>query len=733
MQFVYTKEIGEPFAYGYMKAIDKGLAAAMGEGMYEEGLVMALEYDREVGLFQCNKYPAAPIFSDSAVTYYNRRGINFRRDIFEKKKQAFPAYEPFFAAMEETFASLNTVENIVNSFTPYEKACQDTSLIWGGTYAGHYIPDYGTLLQIGTDGYREKIAKYRRVNAHGEDLYNGLDRLLDMYDCICDRIREEALAMAETEEEPFHKKRLQDIAKVLEICPRKPAYDFLSACQIFWIFFASEEFDSPGRIDQFLYPFWHKTPKEEALGLLEGLWHGFYKHRSWNVCISGSDENWMDTTNEISFAILDLVKKYHYSAPNLTMRCFEGTDPALIRSALEALAQGCGIPALYNDRVVCRMLTEKLGIPPKDAHNYAMNGCNQFDIQGKSHMGLEDGGVNLYKCVELTLTRGRCLLTDKHIGIDTGDPASFATFEDLMAACRKQIENAAEVACSTANKGQQYHGDKVPMLFGSLLIEGCIEKGKQCKAGGPVYNHGQMLIQGLADAADSLAAIRYHVYEKKNYTLSQIIAAMERDFAGEEVMRRQLSEKPARFGNGEETTDAIAEDIVDCYFRHLLTLRTWRGGIYSGGCSPFREAPYFGRAVGAGANGRHKEDPLIADSIGATPGRDENGPTALLRSVLHLPHHLAGSGFILNLKFDKSILNTPKGIESLQTLIHTYFVEGGQHVAVSAVCPEELRDAKIHPENHRNLLVRVGGYNDYFVDLKPDMQDNILARTSLEV
>ena len=193
-------------------------------------------------------------------------------------------------------------------------------------------------------------------------------------------------------------------------------------------------------------------------------------------------------------------------------------------------------------------------------------------------------------------------------------------------------------------------------------------------------------------------------------------------------MRQMLSEKPARFGNGDPETDAIAKDIMEHFFGYLLTIPTYRGGMFSGGCSPFSEAPKCGRGTGAGANGRHKGDPLIADSIGATPGRDENGPTALLNSVLQLPHHLAGSGFILNIKFNKDVFNTEEGLNNFIALWKTYFENGGQQMAVTVVSIEDLEDALIHPENHRDIIVRIGGYCDYFVNLVPELKESVINR-----
>ncbi len=726
MQLPYNYQIAEPFAYGYLSVMEKGPYTAMGEGLYQEGCVFPIEYDENVGLFQCGRVLEGAGFQSGS-------GLFYRGNTMNEKREQFPDCAAFFTAAEEVLGARDTSSLIWNSFTENEQKCMNNKTLWGGTWAGHTVPDYGGLLSLGTAGLRAKITRYRKVNPYSADFYDGLERVLDLFDLVGERVHTEALAMAEAAEDEGKKAHFLALAKTMETCPQNPPYDFLSAAQFFWLFFSYDGYDSPGRLDQIFYPYWKKTPYDEAFAILDGMWQGFHAHRTWNICISGSDEHGNDTSNEISFAILELVKKHRYQTPNLTMRCHDNTDPALMRSAAEALAAGCGLPALYNDRAVCRMFTEELGIPAADAHNYAMNGCNQIDIQGKSHMGLEDGEVNLYKCLEYALTRGKCLTTGEIVAADTGDPADFATFADVMNAFRKQVEDMTDMACRMSNKSQKIHAEFAPNLWRSLMIQGCIEKGRDFKAGGPIYNHGQILAEGLADAVDSLAAIRYHVYEAKNYTLPQIVDAMEQDFAGNEPMRTQLAEKPARFGNGDEATDALAGEITEHFFRYLLTIPTYRGGWYSGGCSPFNRAAGYGHGVGAGANGRHCGDPLIADSIGAVPGRDEEGPTALLDSVLHLPHHLAGSGFILNIKFDKAIFCTEAGLENFIALWKTFFEAGGQQLSVTVVSPEELLDAKIHPDKHRDLIVRVGGYSDYFVNLSADLQDNVIARTGYGV
>lgn len=529
-------------------------------------------------------------------------------------------------------------------------------------------------------------------------------------------------------EEKAHLLRMADC---LAHCPMEPARDFFEACQSMWLLFSFTEADSPGRFDQYMIAYYRNSPKADVEKCMHKLWLLFKEARAWNLCISGLDENGRDTTNELSYLILELARQYRYNTPNLTMRVHRNTPEKLWDAAVETFATGIGMPVLYNDECVCPML-ESLGITHEDAHNYCMNGCNQIDILGKSHMGLEDGEVSLYKVLELTLFGGVCQHSQERIGLDVGAAEAFADFEELMAAYRRELEYVTDITVKMANDAQRIYAEIAPNPLRSCLIEGCIEKGLDYKAGGPVYNHGQILAEGIADTADSLAAIRHFVYETGKYTMAELKAALQADFVGYEKLYREFAGF-AKFGNDNDYVDSIAAELVQHFFSYLLTKRTFRGGIYTGGCSPFKRAAFYGAKVKAMPNGKRAEDTVIADSIGAVPGEDVNGCTALLKSVLKYNHAIAGSGFILNLKFNKNLFGSGKGTEAVKALMKTFFQRGGQQLSPMVVSQEELEDALIHPERHKDLIVRVGGYSDYFTDLTPELQQNVLRRAYSEI
>ncbi|MAE18512.1 hypothetical protein CMK12_06200 [Candidatus Poribacteria bacterium] len=358
---------------------------------------------------------------------------------------------------------------------------------------------------------------------------------------------------------------------------------------------------------------------------------------------------------------------------------------------------------------------------------YAMNGCSQVDIQGRSHMGLADSEVNLLKCLELTLNNGFNPLRGRQITPKTGD--NFQSFDDLISAYKKQVEYATMRVCRAANIVQKAHAETSPNLFRSLFIDDCIKKGINFKDGGPRYNHGQILTQGIGNTADSLAAIKKLVFEEKRISMTELMDAMKNDFPDEQFRQILINGVP-KYGNDDDYVDAFAREIVDYFYTELNKHQTWRGGIYGGGSIVFTRAASFGSNVRASPDGRRART-ILADSVGPTRGQDKNGPTAMFKSVAKTPQALAQSTHLLNVKFTPSMLRKSK--EKVIALFKTYFAEGGQQIQVNVVDKETLWKAKSDPDGYRNLVVRVGGFSAYFTQLSHEHQDCIIARTEQEM
>jgi len=333
------------------------------------------------------------------------------------------------------------------------------------------------------------------------------------------------------------------------------------------------------------------------------------------------------------------------------------------------------------------------------------------------------------KCLELALNRGRCRLTGQQLGPDTGDPREFKTFDQVMAAYKKQVEYFTRLLTDVANRSQKIYAEHAPDPFRSLLVSDCMEKCRDFKDGGPRYNHGQILTEGIANTADSLAAIKRLVFEEKRISMARLVEALDKDFEGHEDVKNILDANVHRYGNDDDYVDSIAVEIVGHFLSELMKYRTYRGGIYGGGCSTFVRAPEFGMYTGATPDGRYARTP-VADSVGPCQGKDRKGPTAVLNSVAKVDHTLAQSGYVLNLKFNKSLLQSYEAKQALRDLIRTFFMKGGQQIQINVLSADELIAAKREPEKYRNLVVRVGGFSAYFVDLNSALQDDIIARTA---
>ncbi|MBR4206645.1 MAG: hypothetical protein IKQ92_14320 [Clostridia bacterium] len=715
----------EPFGRGWVncESSDRELRAASGYLLWARE-TENLKIDPDLGL--CYAY------MDGAVGCTNYAPVYCDSGELDRLAAAHPEDADDLMFIKEQMLPVLKHQHIPDYFTEEQRLHAADGHLWGGTWTGHSNPKYADFALLGTDFFRKKVEACRLSNPGHDPFYDAMMTTLDAVDVLGARFGELARDMlARGELTDAQRERTQRIARAFDHAPQKPCRDFFEGVVLFSMIFTLDgpSPDSPGYFDQYMIDLWRLTEPALRRETLENLWQFFHSRRIWNLCIGGSDEHWNDRSNELTYEILDVTAKYAYNTPNLTMRVHRNTPETLMRAAYRTIAAGCGLPALYNDEAVCPAL-ERLGIPPCDSHLYVMNGCNQIDIMGKSHMGLEDGEVLLAKAVELALTNGVSVKSGRRLGLETGDPADFESYDAFYAAVLRQLDHLTDIAASMANTAQKIYRETGANPLRSLLIDGCVEKARDYKDGGPLYGHGQILAEGIADAANSLAVVKKLVFGEKRFTMRELSEACAADFEGFEAIPRAAARADLRFGNDSEFVDGIAKELVDHFNRYLLGIQTVRGGWYGGGCSPFNRAAHYGHALGALPDGHRKFAPLIADSIGAVPGTDVNGPTALLNSCLSFDHTLPTSGFILNVKFDRDLFRTKAGEEAFLALAKSYFERRGQQLSVTVVSEEELRDAQAHPEAHRDLIVRVGGYSDYFVNLSRDLQDNVIARTS---
>ncbi len=712
----------EPFACGYLAAERDDPAYRIACGMYSVAKHRPLKIEADACFVSCFD-KAEPYFAN----YMYGNGIRVSHEAYLARIEAYPAYEKELTALYEAMLPHDTEHLVHLAESEEERTMHACRAGWGGGQygwcIGHSNPDY--LLTGGVDAVRTEIESARKQNPEKNAYYDAMTIALDALLLYAGRylaLAKEALARAKESD----KARLARLTRALEQVPRGVPRDFYEACVSFWLSFSFDGYDSPGRFDQYMLPYYRMGDfdREEILG---ALWQCFRDTRSWNLTLGGSDETGKDESNELTLALLRTAAKYKYNTPNLTLRVHPGTPEEIMEGALDAVGTGIGMPVLYNDACVCPAL-EALGIPPGDAHDYCMNGCNQIDIFGKSNMGLEDGEVSLAKCLELALFGGICQITGGKAGLLGEGFSAFSSYTAFFEEYKRQVEYITDLAVSIANKTQTIAAREAPNPYRSLLFAGCIERGADFKAGGTLYYNGQILAEGIADTVDSLAVIKHFVYDTRQYTQQEVLAALRSDFEGYDEMLTAF-QKHEKFGNDGEMTNEISRAVINHFFGYLLTKGTARGGVYGGGCSPFNRAAMYGAAIGALPNGKRRDSALLADSIGATPGADRSGITALLRSALAHDQTMAKSGHVLQLKYNKGMLDDARGRAAMRAHIRTYFASGGQQMTISLLSREELLDARVHPERYPSLIVRVGGYSAKFTELSPELQENIIRRT----
>lgn len=712
--------ITEPFSWGYIHAgrEDKDYRTAFGMKTFTE--VVDLEINTE-------EWFQSPLgkFGSLAVHYSRGDGIALNEKVKNKNAEKLTELKELeeLNFYYDYFRPYETTRIISKVRTPLQEKLEINKCAWAAG-GGHSNPDYELLLRIGTDGIKERIDLFRQVHTDKKDFYDGLILIVEALETVAARYKalaDERAKSASGEE----KEILLKISDAFSNIPQKRPRNFFEACQFFWLSFSLFDIDSPGLFDYALGAYYEDT--EEDYLCLQKLWELFRKTRTWNLSVGRSDEFGNDHTNKLTYAVLRLAKEKKYNTPNITFRVNKNTPADLWELALDTLSTGIGMPAIYNDRSVCTAL-EAIGIPPSDSHLYCMNGCNQIDIFGKSHMGLEDGEISVPKALEFALFRGECQFSKEKLGLDTGDPENFSSFGDLMSAYKKQIEYLADYITDTSNKAQEIFAREAPNPWKSIMVQGCIEKGLDYKNRGPIYGHGQVLTEGLPDTADSLAAIKHFIYDEKKYTMGQLISALKNNFKDFDELYNDFKNYD-KFGNDIEEVDEIYSEITDHIYRYFQTKKTFRGGVFGVGCSTFHRAPDYGYHLGALPNGKRNEEKLLADSIGATPGNDVNGPTALLKSVMKGNQYLATSGNVLQMKFSKAQFISPEGRSAFTAIVKSYFRNGGQTLQINVLSREDLINAQKCPEEYKNLIVRVGGFSEYFTNLAEPLQDNIIKRT----
>jgi pyruvate formate-lyase/glycerol dehydratase family glycyl radical enzyme len=564
-----------------------------------------------------------------------------------------------------------------------------------------------------------------------------------------------AAELAREERDPARRRELERVA---EVCRRVPAYaprDFHEALQYYWfvhlgVIAELNPWDAfnPGHLDRHLYPFYAgglrdgTLTREGARELLQCLWIKFNNQPAppkvgvtaaesstytdfANINNGGLMADGTDGVNELTYLILDVIDEMRLVQPSTNIQLSRKSPDEFLRRALEIVRKGWGQPSVFNADTVVEELVRQ-GKSLEDARNGGTSGCVETGAFGKESYILT-GYFNLPKVLEITLHNGLDPRTGKRIGCETGDATSFKTFDDLMDAFRRQVQHFVDVKIAGNHVIERLYATELPVPFLSVLIDDCVAKGKDYNDGGARYNTNYIQGVGLGTITDCLSAIRRHVFDDRRITMAEMLEMLALDFEGREHLRQMLLNRTARYGNDDDYADDIAKLVFEAYYDAVDGRPNTKGGVYRINLLPTTCHIYFGSVTGATPDGRRAWTPL-SEGISPVQGADRKGPTAVLKSAGKLDHVRTG-GTLLNQKFTPSLLAGEKGITNLAHLVRAYFGLGGHHIQFNVVTAETLREAQANPEKHRDLIVRVAGYSDYFCDLSKTLQDEIISRT----
>ncbi len=663
-------------------------------------------------------------------------------------------------------------DRIFAALTPEQRRALDGGVFNVGLHLskgiGHFLLDYGRVLREGTASLAKEARRRMKaldLSARPGDVdrysfYRAVAMTMDAAAAFAGRYADLAEKSAAGETRPERQAELLEIARICRKVPAQPAATFREAMQSFWFIQLIPHIDSdgtaisPGRFDCYMGPYLAadlregRLTLEQAQDLVDQLWLKFNQILSlWkaedaryfggfpisqNLIVGGQDAEGHDVTNALSLLCLQATGRLRLPQPALSARLHRQTPAEFLEAVIRVIATGVGMPALFNDEVLVPSLMAR-GIPLADAREYAIIGCVEPGWHGKGSCASNAAYFNLPKCLELALGNGVCWLTGRQAGPRTGDPAGFRGMEDLMEAFRRQVAWWVRMTVGVFNVIETVHRKQILFPFNSALVDDCLEKGLDYLSGGARYNLNGMQGVGIANVADSLAAIRLLVFPgpgdgERRMSLPELIAALRRDFAGAEDLRRLLTGRVPRYGNDDDRPDLFAREAGRIYCAEVERYTSPRGARYHPGLYPVSANVPLGRDVAAGADGRKARTPL-ADGVAPSHGADRKGPTAVLLSAAKLDQVQASNGTQLNQKFLPSVLATGQGRTRFAGYLKTFVGLPVMELQFNVVDGATLRDAQVRPERHPNLVVRVAGYSAFFNDLDRSTQDDIIGRT----
>lgn len=570
------------------------------------------------------------------------------------------------------------------------------------------------------------------------------------------RMADYAAELAAKESNPRRKAELLKISEVNRKVPAHKPETFWEAIQAVWtiesllVVEENQTGMSIGRVDQYMYEYFQADLDEgrmnefqafELAGCMlikmsEMMWitseggsKFFAGYQPFvNMCVGGVTRQGRDATNELTYLLMDAVRHVKVYQPSLACRIHNHSPREYLKKIVDVVRAGMGFPACHFDDTHIKMMLAK-GVSIEDARDYCLMGCVEPQKSGRLYQWTSTAYTQWPICIELVLNHGVPLWYGKKVCPDMGDLSRFSTFEEFESAVKEEIKYITKWTDVATVISQRVHRDLAPKPLMSIMYEGCMEKGKDVSAGGAMYNFGPGVVwSGLATYADSMAAIKKLVFEDKKYTLHELNEGLKSDFAGYDRLRTDCLNTP-KYGNDDDYADLIAADLINFTEAEHRKYKTLYSVLSHGTLSISNNTP-FGQMTGASANGRKAWTPL-SDGISPTQGADFKGPTAIIKSISKMSNDSMNIGMVHNFKIMSGLLDTPEGEESLITLLKTACHLGNGEMQFNYLDNNTLIEAQKHPEQYRDLIVRVAGYSAFFVELCKDVQDEIISRTML--
>lgn len=625
-----------------------------------------------------------------------------------------------------------------------------------------HAPDYENLVKRGYSYYIDKC-KEQIASLNDEMTVENTDQRLkweammssmESVIVLAHRYADLAEGKAKECKDPEQKKMYETIAANCRIVPEQPPQTFLQALQL--VLFTHDAImvenmgyiHALGRFDQYLYDFYKNdlangVLEEEISGYIqefklriEEMWYlrDEFESGAYPGCalylqmtLGGQKKDGTDACNGLTRLILHGMEDLQTKEPPVSFRYHDNIDEETFRLAIKVALEGGSHPAFFNDNNAIPALLE-LGFTEEQARDWCLLGCTEPIVPGISDYQSMLGFFNLIKVFEITLYRGKDPVTGRQAGPVTGDPKDFKSIEDLKEAYLTQLEYFMKRFVDKFNRMVSIHAYTMPTLLASAFTQGCIEKGKLLQDEGADYRWDAMAITGLANIADSFAAVDECVFNKKYINMSELMELLRTDFEGKEDLRQMLIQRAPKYGNDIEQVDKYAQFVAESADAEIKKYKDGRGGSFITVCATQSYNVQLGKNITATPDGRHAYTAL-SDNASPMIGCDTCGPTAVVKSLDSIDQGALQAGMLLNQRFDPQIVKGEKGTDILETVLKAHFNMKGSHMQINVVDNKTLRDAQKHPENYRNMLVRVAGYSAFFVDLEKNIQENIIERT----